>query len=437
MTSKNSSTQNQGLVLLGTQWGDEGKAKVIDHLAEKADIVCRFQGGNNAGHTIVVKEQKTVLHLIPSGILHPGTVNLIGNGVVFDMGVFLKEYDRLIEQGAEVSRDNLKVSETVHVIFPFHRLLDLAREKLKSRIGTTGRGIGPTYGDKVMRLGLRLGELRKPDKLKERIEPVYEEKKRQLVELGESGLPSLKNLLDEASRDFERIEKHLVDSCDFLNEAFDQKKKVLFEGAQGTLLDIEYGTYPFVTSSNTTAGFAACGTGVGPGRIDYVLGLAKAYTTRVGSGPFPTECMEGEDSRYGEWMAQKGHEFGSTTGRARRCGWLDMIALKRAVRLNGLNALALSKLDVLSGLDKVKIATSYRLHGEEIQSFPNFDLEDVLPVYEEFEPWGGLGSSSRYEDLPAPARKFIEFVEKEAQVPVVLISTGPGRDQTIMREDFF
>lgn len=430
--------KNQSLVLLGAQWGDEGKAKIIDHLAESADIVTRFQGGNNAGHTIVVKGEKTVLHLIPSGILHDKAVNLIGNGVVFDAEVFLQEKAALEKRGVDVSPNRLKISEIAHQIFPFHRLLDRAREQQKSKIGTTGRGIGPAYGDKAMRLGIRLGEWQNPEAVKKRLEANYEEKKRQLKELGQTDIPSFDDIYQEGLRLFREIEPHLVDSSRFLNEAFKNNKKILFEGAQGTLLDIDYGTYPFVTSSNTVAGFAACGTGVGPSKIQCVLGLAKAYTTRVGDGPFPTECgTHSEDAAAGEWMAKQGHEFGSTTGRARRCGWLDLVALKRAVELNGIDSIALSKLDVLSGLPEIKVAVAYKVGGKQTQDFPNFNLEHVKPVYESFEAWGELKGISKEAELPKAAQKFIQFVESYTGVQVGMISTGPDREEMIVRENLF
>lgn len=424
---------SQNIVLIGIQWGDEGKAKIIDYLASKVDVITRFQGGNNAGHTIVVGGEKTVLHLVPSGILHPRSVNLIGNGVVFDMGVFLEEKQKLENKGVDVSPERLKVSEIVHVILPLHRLLDRAREKMKGKIGTTGRGIGPTYGDKAMRLGLRLGELRNPQKARERLETNYEEKCRHLREMGETEIPSFEDLFSECQRQFEKISLHLVDSSDFLNEAMKSGKTILFEGAQGTLLDIDYGTYPYVTSSNTMAAFAACGTGVGPNALNRILGLTKAYTTRVGEGPFPTECVAGEDVKAGTWMAQKGHEFGSTTGRARRCGWLDLVALRRAVRLNGCTELALSKMDVLSNLGPVKLAVAYEVDSEKTERFPNFGLENVQVHYETLEGWGDLRGVRRESDLPKAAQFFIRRIESFVGIPITLISTGPDRDEMIIR----
>lgn len=424
----------KSIVLLGAQWGDEGKAKIIDQLAQNANIVARFQGGNNAGHTIVVKGEKTILHLIPSGILHPQTVNLIGNGVVVDMSVLLNEMDALNKRGIDVSPNRLKISEIAHIIFPYHRLLDLGRERLKARIGTTGRGIGPTYGDKSMRLGVRIGEFRNPSKLRERWEPVYEEKVRQLKELGETEIPSFEEIFDHSLKNFEKISGHLVDSSEFLNQAFREGKRILFEGAQGVLLDIDYGTYPFVTSSNTLAAFAACGTGVGPKKLGYILGLAKAYATRVGSGPFPTECKPGFDQEAGEWMAQKGQEFGSTTGRPRRCGWLDLVALKRAVELNSFDGLALSKLDVLSGMKEIKLGVGYKRNGKLLSHFPNFELEDLQVEYEVLPGWDSLQSATQEDQLPMEARKFIQRIEEFLEVPVAIVSTGPERHETIIRD---
>jgi len=429
---------NQSVVLLGAQWGDEGKAKIIDHLAESASFVVRFQGGNNAGHTIVVQNQKTVLHLIPSGILHKNTINLIGNGVVFDMEVFLKEKNSLEEKGIDVSPARLMISEIVHVITPYHRLLDLARERVKTKIGTTGRGIGPTYGDKAMRLGIRIGEFRDRKKVFERYRACYEDKIRQLNELGEDKIPGLEESFENSLQQFSKLKAHLVDSSRILNYALREKKKVLFEGAQGTLLDIDYGTYPYVTSSNTLAAFAACGTGVGPRHLEYILGLTKAYTTRVGAGPFPTECLPGaSDETAGKWMAEKGNEFGSTTGRARRCGWLDLVALKRAVELNSVTGLALSKMDVLSGLETIKLATAYEIGSKKTQDFPNFNLEEAKPVYEDLSGWGDLRGAKKESELSKEAKNFIHRIEEFTDVKVAMISTGPERDEMIIRDTIF
>lgn len=430
-------TPSQSLVLLGIQWGDEGKAKIIDHLAEHADVVARFQGGNNAGHTIVVGGEKTVLHLIPSGILHANTVNLIGNGVVLDMEVFLQEKKALETRGLKIGPDRLKISELVHLIFPYHRILDMAREKAKTRIGTTGRGIGPAYGDKAIRMGLRIGEFRNPEKALERFKLVYEDRARLIRELGESEIPSLESIFETSLKQFKELEPHLVDSSRFLDAQFIEGKKVIFEGAQGTLLDIDYGTYPYVTSSNTLSAFAACGTGVGPKRLGYVLGLTKAYTTRVGAGPFPTECTDELDSTSGKWMSQKGNEFGSTTGRARRCGWLDLVALKRAVVLNGCDGLALSKLDVLSGLKKIKLGVAYRLGRRRTEDFPNFDLDQVEVEYETLDGWEELRGISKETDLPRSAQFFVRRIEAFVGIPIVMISTGPNREEMIIRETVF
>ncbi|TVQ76633.1 MAG: adenylosuccinate synthase [Bradymonadales bacterium] len=423
----------QNLTLLGLQWGDEGKAKLIDVLAEKADVVVRFQGGNNAGHTIVVGGEKTVLHLIPSGILHEKTENLIGNGVVFDMEVFLQEKQKLEAKGVDVSPNRLKVSEIVHLILPYHRQLDRARENLKGSIGTTGRGIGPTYGDKAMRLGVRIGELARPKDFEEKLKSLFEEKKKLLKDLGSVESLEFQAVFDQACQLFEKIREHLVDSARYLRSKTEAGKKILFEGAQGSLLDIDYGTYPFVTSSNTLAGFASCGSGLGPKEVGYILGLTKAYCTRVGSGPFPTECLEGTDERVGQWLAEKGNEFGSTTGRARRCGWLDLVALKRAKDLNALDGIALSKVDVLSGLPEVKLATAYQLEDGETQDFPNFGLEKVRPIYEKMEGWGPLDSVKSEKDLPQSLQKFIRKIEDYTQCPVVFISTGAEREQSLTR----
>jgi len=428
-------TKVQNIVLLGIQWGDEGKAKIIDHLAERAQLVVRFQGGNNAGHTIVVGNEKTVLHLIPSGILHSDTVNVVGNGVVFDMEVFLKERDSLKSRGVDVSPSRLKVSELCHVILAYHQLLDRGREKLGSgiKIGTTGRGIGPTYGDKAMRLGVRLGEFRKPQLLKERLEATYHEKVLQLKELGVTEVPSFSEIFEKSLKEFALIEPHLIDTSRYLTEMSSQGKRIIFEGAQGTLLDIDYGTYPFVTSSNTTAGFAACGSGISPSALHYVMGLTKAYTTRVGSGPFPTELL-GDEEATGQFIAKKGNEFGSTTGRARRCGWLDLVALKRAVQLNGTHGLALSKLDILSELPKVRVATHYEIDGKKTQDYPNFWFSDVKPVYQELPGWPTFPGTQKESQLPKEALSFIEAVEDYTKVKAVMISTGQKRDEMVVRD---
>jgi len=431
-------SNKKNIVLVGIQWGDEGKAKIIDHLAEGADVVVRFQGGNNAGHTIVVGNEKTVLHLIPSGILHKNTTNVIGNGVVFDMAVFLEEKRRLQSKGVDVSANRLKVSEICHVIFPFHQLLDRARETAKTKIGTTGRGIGPAYGDKAMRLGLRLGSFRDPQWARERCELAYQDKALALKEMGQTQIPPFDEVFTSAVQAFREVEPHLIDSSRYLIEQSKLGKQILFEGAQGTLLDIDYGTYPYVTSSNTTAGFAACGSGLGPAKLDFVLGLTKAYTTRVGSGPFPTECLvAGEDLDAGKYMAQKGNEFGSTTGRPRRCGWLDLVALKRAIALNSVHGLALSKLDVLSGLPKVRVATHYEISGKRTQDFPNFWIEDVKPLYEDLPGWEPFPGTCKESDLPKSSLHFLKRIEDYTGVPIVMISTGQKREEMIIRDPQF
>lgn len=425
----------KNIVLVGIQWGDEGKAKIIDVLAEKADIVIRFQGGNNAGHTIVVGEEKTVLHLIPSGILHSNTENVIANGVVFDMGVFLHEMNQLKSRGVDVSPKRLKVSELCHVILPYHQKLDRAREAVKSKIGTTGRGIGPTYGDKAMRLGLRVGELAFPNQIRERLESIYREKVAQLKELGDNELASFDKVFDELQKQFEQVQPYLVDTSRYLTQAVKDRKQLLFEGAQGTLLDIDYGTYPYVTSSNTSAGFASCGTGLGPRSLHFVLGLTKGYTTRVGAGPFPTECV-GDDESMGKLIAQRGNEFGSTTGRPRRCGWLDLVALKRAVEINGVDGIAISKLDVLSGIEKIKVAVAYETNGQRHSDFPNFWYQEPKPIYETWEGWGEFEGTAKESELPAALVRYLRKIEEFVGVPVIMISTGKRRNEMVMRPEF-
>jgi len=426
------------VVIIGTQWGDEGKGKIVDLLTDKADYVIRFQGGNNAGHTLVVKGKKFILHLIPSGILHPGKVCAIGNGVVIDPAVLIQEIDRLIGHGISVSPDNLIISRYAHIIMPYHRALDIAREnkKGKSKIGTTGRGIGPCYEDKVVRSGIRTHDLFNEITLAEKIEMNLEEKNFMLQNFfGEQPLDG-KAILDEYLAYGERLAPFAENVSERLQSADRLGKKLLFEGAQGTHLDIDHGTYPFVTSSNTVAGNACCGSGVGPDRIHQVLGVVKAYTTRVGGGPFPSELLD----ETGEKLQQVGGEFGSTTGRPRRCGWLDMVVLKNSARLNGLAGLAITKLDVLTGLPTLKIAVGYQCGPLRLDTVPPElgALEACVPIYEELPGWEeDLRDIRKLSDLPENTQHYLRRIEDLAGIPLVIVSVGPGRDETIVLRDPF
>ncbi len=426
------------VVVVGTQWGDEGKGKIVDILAERADYIVRFQGGNNAGHTLVINGQKHILHLIPSGIFHEGKVCLIGNGVVVDPAVLLEEIDRLEKAGLPVPPGKLYVSEKAHLIMPYHKAIDHGREALKgkTRIGTTGRGIGPCYEDKVARRGIRVGDLLDPELFGQKLREILEEKNFYLEKyLGGQALS-----YDEIYRSYlefgERLAPYVANISEILAEAQAARKNILFEGAQGTQLDIDHGTYPFVTSSNTVAGGACAGAGIGPTSIDYVLGIAKAYTTRVGEGPFPTELKD----EIGNHLRECGGEYGSTTGRPRRCGWLDGVILKEAVRLNGLSGLAITKLDVLSGLTEIKFCEAYELEGRKLSSLPAriSEIYRVKPLYRHFRGWQeNLSACRTLDDLPPAAREYLRFIEEYTGVPVIMVSTGPARDQNILIRDPF
>jgi len=427
----------KNVVVIGTQWGDEGKGKIVDLLTDKAQGVARFQGGNNAGHTLVINGKKTVLHLIPSGILRSGVTCFIGNGVVLSPSALLEEVDMLEQTGVPVA-DRLRISEAAAVILPHHVALDVAREKArgKSAIGTTGRGIGPAYEDKVARRGLRVGDLMDAKRFEERLRTVMEYHNFTLVNYFKCDAVDVEKSLDEGLKAAERMRPMVADVAGELDQLRKDGKNVLFEGAQGTLLDIDHGTYPFVTSSNTSAGAAATGTGVGPSTLDYVLGIVKAYTTRVGAGPFPTELFDD----VGKHLGEKGHEFGATTGRQRRCGWLDTVALRRAQQINGMTGLCVTKLDVLDGLDTLKICTGYRVDGKVSEStLTNADaFEAVEPVYEELPGWGESTVGIKQEsDLPANARSYLKRMEELIGVPISIISTGPDREETIIRQHPF
>jgi adenylosuccinate synthase len=419
------------LVAVGAQWGDEGKGKLVDWLAPKAQLVVRFHGGNNAGHTLVVEGEQTVLHVVPAGVLDPGTVNLIGPGVVVDPGVLLGEIEALRARGVLRDPSRVRVSGRAHLILDWHTALDRAREEAARdrAIGTTGRGIGPAYEDKVARRGIRVADLLDPAGLRDAILRVAKQKNFELVEYYEE-------LLRKALEWGRQLEPYVDHTDRTLERALRDGKNVLFEGAQGTFLDVDHGTYPYVTSSNCVAGAACAGAGIGPTRIDRVLGITKAYTTRVGGGPFPTE----ETGSFGERLRAAGAEFGATTGRPRRCGWLDAVMLREAATVNGFTQLAINKLDVLSGIGELRIATAYRVDGKLTHEFPMTlrEIERSEPVYESHSGWAeDITGCRRYEDLPATARRYVERVEALAGVPVELISVGPGRDETIERTEPF
>lgn len=425
------------VVVVGAQWGDEGKGKVVDLLTEHAQIVVRFQGGNNAGHTLVVGGQKTVLHLIPSGILHPSKMCIIGNGCVVDPTVLMKEIEGLRLKGP-LTGSQLLVSEHAHVICPWHKHLDGLRERARGAgaIGTTGRGIGPAYEDKVARRGIRLRDLLDVDRLRRRVKermPLVLGELAQLARAAKAEEPLLdpEAIVTEYAALGARLKEFVGDTSVFLADQVRKGARILFEGAQGTLLDIDHGTYPYVTSSNTVAGNAAVGSGLGPTAIDRVMGISKAYTTRVGAGPFPTELHD----ELGDRLRKVGDEFGSTTGRPRRCGWLDTVVLRYAARVNGLWALALTKLDVLSGLPTLQICTGYELDGSRVEEFPG-DLEDlsrVKPIYEELPGWEqSLAGARTLEDLPPAAQRYVRRVEEIVGIPVVCISVGAERGETIL-----
>jgi len=426
------------LVAVGAQWGDEGKGKIVDWLSPRADLVVRFQGGNNAGHTLVVDGEQTVLHVVPSGVLHPGTVNLIGPGVVVDPGVLIGELDRLRERGVLRDPARVRVSGRAHVILDWNVALDKAREERREgdAIGTTGRGIGPTYEDKVARRGIRVADLLDPETLRGLVERLAAEKNFELSQVHGWEKIDVEQVYAKAVEYGRRLAPYVDHTGRLLAKALREGKNVLFEGAQGTFLDVDHGTYPYVTSSNCVAGAACTGAGIGPTRIDRVLGISKAYTTRVGGGPFPTE----DTGALGEKLRQKGSEFGATTGRPRRCGWLDVVMLREAAVVNGLTGIALNKLDILAGLPEIAVATAYRIDGKISDEFPMTlgELARAEPVYETLPGWNeDLSQARRWEDLPDAARRYVERIETLVDVPVELISVGPGRDATIARSDPF
>jgi adenylosuccinate synthase len=427
----------KNVVVIGTQWGDEGKGKIVDLLTDRASAVVRFQGGHNAGHTLVIEGKKTVLHLIPSGVLRVGVRCLIGNGVVLSPEALLEEIG-MLEAGGVPARERLGISESCPLILPYHIALDQAREvaRGKKAIGTTGRGIGPTYEDKVSRRGIRLGELLDPEHFRERLREVMEYHNFALEHYFKADTVDYEQVLDKALEQGEQIAPMVEDIPGTLHSLRKQGKSIMFEGAQGALLDIDHGTYPYVTSSTTTSGGAASGSGVGPRDLDYVLGIVKAYTTRVGAGPFPTELFDDDGNHLGE----KGHEFGATTGRQRRCGWLDIVALKRSLEINSVTGMCVTKLDVLDGMETVKICVAYKLDGKEVMTPPvGADLfEKCEPVFIEMPGWqeSTVGVKS-VDNLPQAARDYLAKVEELCDVPVDIISTGPDREETIIKRHPF
>ncbi len=427
----------KNVVVIGIQWGDEGKGKIVDILSEHADIVVRFQGGNNAGHTVVVGTEKFILHLIPSGILHPGKTCIIGNGVVIDPEVLLDEIGTLASRG-HFRAEDLVISKDAHLIMPYHKRIDIGRERLRGgrKLGTTGRGIGPAYEDKVARCGIRCGDLLSEEDFRLKLRLNLHEKNHYLrTILHEEGF-EIHEIYHKYMAYAEKIGRYIKDTSILLNEAIEHNRSILFEGAQGTLLDIDHGTYPYVTSSNTVAGEAAIGSGIGPTRIDTVIGISKAYTTRVGEGPFPTE-LKGEEA---ERMREHGGEYGATTGRPRRCGWFDAVAARYSVRINGLQGLVLTKLDVLDDLDEIKICTAYRYKGEIIRDFPTETtvLSSCEPVYETMEGWKEKTSEIKSLDgLPKNARAYIKRLEELLGVEIIIISVGAKRKEAIILKNPF
>ena len=423
------------IVLLGAQWGDEGKGKATDLLGDRVDYVVRYQGGNNAGHTVVIGDQKYALHLLPSGILSPNVVPVIGNGVVIDPGVLLIEIKGLNERGIDTSK--LKISTNAHLITPYHRTIDKVSERFlgNSKIGTTGRGIGPAYADKINRIGIRIQDLFDPSILQQKIEGALRDKNQVLIKVFNRKGLEVEEVLKEYLEYAEILAPYIADTGLLLNKALDAGKNVLLEGSQGTLLDVDHGTYPFVTSSNPTAGGACTGSGIGPTRISRVIGIVKAYTTRVGSGPFPTELFD----ENGEKLRTIGGEIGVTTGRARRCGWYDAPIARYAVRVNGLTDFFLTKLDVLTGWEKIPVCVAYEVDGKRVEELPasQSDFHHAKPIYEYLPGWSeNITKARTFEDLPANARAYVKYLEEISGAPMSAIGVGPGRDETIVLKEF-
>ncbi|MBR5328645.1 MAG: adenylosuccinate synthase [Firmicutes bacterium] len=423
------------IILIGSQWGDEGKGKITDFLAERSDVIVRSQGGNNAGHTVISGNEEYKLHLIPSGILYKDSLNIIGNGVVIDLAVLLDEMDQLKERG--VSFDHFYISDRAHLILPYHKVLDGLEEEAKgdAKIGTTKRGIGPAYADKVNRVGIRVCDLMEFDEFERKLKVVLKQKNNLLEKVYDHAPLDEAEIVAEFKVLAERVRPYVADTSVLLDNVLKENKKVLFEGAQAVHLDIDHGTYPFVTSSSPAAGGALTGTGVGPTKIDQVIGVAKAYTTRVGEGPFPTELFD----EMGEELRKIGHEYGVTTGRPRRCGWLDAVLLRYSVRVSGVTDLALTKLDVLDGLDEIKICVGYHYGEEKLTEFPASlkRMENCVPIYETLPGWKeDITKCSSYDELPENAKAYIRRVEELTGAPVSIVAVGPERSQTIVRKEF-
>lgn len=419
------------VALLGAQWGDEGKGKATDLLGEKVDYVVRYQGGNNAGHTVVIGDQKYALHLLPSGILSPRVIPVIGNGVVIDPSVLFSEISGLNERGIDTSR--LKISLNAHLITPYHRTIDKVSERFlgKSKIGTTGRGIGPAYADKINRVGIRVQDLFDPSILRQKVEGALRDKNQVLIKVFNRKGLEVDEVVEEYLKYADLFAPYVDDTALLLNQALDQGKNVLLEGSQGTLLDVDHGTYPFVTSSNPTAGGACTGSGIGPTRISRVIGIIKAYTTRVGSGPFPTELFDDD----GEKLRSIGGEIGVTTGRARRCGWYDALIARYAVRVNGLTDLFLTKLDVLTGWEKIPVCVAYEVDGKRVEELPasQSDFHHAKPVYEYLPGWSeDISKAKSLDQLPANAQAYVRYLEEISGVPVSAVGVGAERDETIL-----
>jgi adenylosuccinate synthase len=422
------------IVLLGAQWGDEGKGKATDLLGDRVDYVVRYQGGNNAGHTVVIGDQKYALHLLPSGILSPNVIPVIGNGVVIDPAVLLTEIKGLNERGIDTSK--LKISTNAHLITPYHRTIDKVSERFlgKAKIGTTGRGIGPAYADKINRIGIRVQDLFDPSILKQKIEAALHDKNQILIKVFNRKGITVEEVLTEYLGYAEILKPCVVDTALLLDQALKAGKNVLLEGSQGTLLDVDHGTYPFVTSSNPTAGGASTGSGIGPTKITRVIGILKAYTTRVGSGPFPTELFDAD----GDALRKIGGEVGVTTGRNRRCGWFDAPIARYAVRVNGLTDFFLTKLDVLTGWEKIPVCVAYEVDGVRVEELPasQTDFHHAKPIYEYLPGWKeNISTAKSTDDLPVNAREYVKFLEKVSGAPISAIGVGPGRDETIVVRD--
>ncbi|MBS0252856.1 MAG: adenylosuccinate synthase [Proteobacteria bacterium] len=425
------------VVVIGAQWGDEGKGKIVDWLSERADVVVRFQGGHNAGHTLVIGDKTFKLSLLPSGVVRQDKMSVIGNGVVIDPWALVSEIERLREQGISITPDNLRIAENAALILPLHRELDVVREAAAGteKIGTTGRGIGPAYEDKVGRRAIRFQDLATPETLGPKVDRLLAHHNALRRGLGQEEISKAK-LIDDLVSIAPKVLPYADVTWEFLDDAWRQGKRILFEGAQGALLDVDHGTYPFVTSSNTVAAQAATGSGIGPRHVGYVLGIAKAYTTRVGSGPFPSELTDA----IGEKIGERGREFGTVTGRKRRCGWFDSVLVRQVAKVSGIDGIALTKLDVLDGFDTIRICVGYKLRGERLDRLPASATAqaEIEPIYEDFEGWSeSTYGARRWADLPAQAVKYVRRVEELIECPVTLLSTSPERDDTILMKDPF